>query len=309
MPDRINNSDPEFNVLGNILETLRFQSSIFFRSELAAPWGMSLTQIGSPRFHIALSGDCFVGACEGENILVQEMDIIMLPNGNQHWIADQPGRELTPSQQAGEACELGSPLFQEGEITNRLMCGLVQFDTGSAHPILDSLPQVMHFPHIETTDPIWMTVTLIDTEMRTQHSRSGPIVDRLTEVLFLQLLNRHIIESESVTGFFAALRDHRVHQALSLIHQRPDFNWSLSSLGEQIGMSRATLVRHFQDTVGVSPMAYVSNWRLTRAYNLVKHSSDTLEQIADSVGFASGRSLSRAFQRQYNITPNELRHS
>ena len=60
-------------------------------------------------------------------------------------------------------------------------------------------------------------------------------------------------------------------------------------------MSRATLVRRFQDTVGVAPMTYVANWRLTKAHNLIKYSAAPLEQIADTVGFASARTLSRAF--------------
>lgn len=53
---------------------------------------------------------------------------MMLPSGDPHWIADQPGRRLVPSVRAGEACELGEPLFQKGKITNRLICGLVHFD-------------------------------------------------------------------------------------------------------------------------------------------------------------------------------------
>ena len=55
------NDEVSFDVLGDVLDTLRFRGSIFFRSELAAPWGMSLEPTNIPRFHIALSGDCFVG--------------------------------------------------------------------------------------------------------------------------------------------------------------------------------------------------------------------------------------------------------
>ena len=61
MPERLKHG-PEFDVLGDILETLRFRGSVFFRSDLAAPWGMSLPEIGIPRFHIMLSGECFIGS-------------------------------------------------------------------------------------------------------------------------------------------------------------------------------------------------------------------------------------------------------
>jgi AraC-like DNA-binding protein len=301
------NPVPAFDVVGDILETLRFRGSVFFRSDLAAPWGMSLTEMGIPRFHIMLSGECFVGADGHAAIKAEAADIIMLPNGNSHWIADQPGRELVSSARAGKACELGNPLFQQGEITNRLMCGMVNFEQGASHPILDALPEMMHFSMLEPAGPIWSVVKLIDAEMQNNQDRGSRIADRLTEVLFLQLLNYYLRENAEATGFLAALRDRRVHRALMLIHQEPEFDWSLTSLGERVGMSRATLVRHFQDVVGIAPMAYIADWRIMKAHQLVRHSATSLEQVADATGFASARTLSRAFQRQYGYTPNQMR--
>ena len=308
MPERLNQG-PAFDVLGDVLETLRFRGSVFFRSDLAAPWGMSLPETGIPRFHIMLSGECFVGSDGHEAVKAENADIIMLPNGTSHWIADKPGRQLVPSARAGEACELGDPLFQKGKITNRLMCGLVNFDQGASHPILDALPEMMHFSTLESAGPIWSVVKLIDAEMQGNQDRFSRITDRLTEVLFLQLLNHYVHENEGATGFLAALRDRRVYRALTLIHQQPEFNWTLTSLGERVGMSRATLVRRFQDVIGVPPMAYIADWRIMKAHSLVKYSATPFEQIADATGFASARTLSRAFQRRYGCTPNELRRS
>ena len=306
MPERLKQG-PAFDVLGDILETLRFRGSVFFRSDLAAPWGMSLSELGIPRFHIMLSGECFIGSGAHDATKGEEADIVMLPNGSSHWIADKPGRELVPSAQAGRACELGNPLFQKGKITNRLMCGLVNFDQGASHPILDALPEMMHFSMLESAGPIWSIVKLIDTEMQGSQNLGSRIADRLTEVLFLQLLNHYVRENEDESGFLAALRDRRVYRALTLIHQEPEFGWTLTLLGERVGMSRATLVRRFQEVIGVAPMAYIADWRIMKAHNLVKYSATPFEQIADATGFASARTLSRAFQRRYECTPNELR--
>jgi transcriptional regulator GlxA family with amidase domain len=153
-----------------------------------------------------------------------------------------------------------------------------------------------------------MTVMLIESEMQRTRSKGSSIVDRLTEVLFLQLLNRYVHENQQLSGFFAALRDKRIHSALTLIHQEPEFNWSIAALGERVGMSRATLVRHFQSSIGLAPMAYILNWRMMKAYSLIKYSNANLEQVAEQVGFASARTLSKAFQRQYSCTPSELRN-
>jgi AraC-like DNA-binding protein len=305
--ERINHDETEFDLVGDVLETLRFKGSIFFRSDLAAPWGMSLDKVDIPRFHIAMSGSSFVGSDNAEPVNLHHMEIVMLPSGSSHWIADQPGRQLISSLQAGEACELGNPLFQQGKITQSLMCGMVHYDKASSHPIIDSLPQVLHFQGLVSADPIWKTVIIIESEMQRTRGKGGTIVDRLTEVLFLQLLNRYAHKNKEVTGFLAALRDKRIHKALTLIHLDLNFNWSIAILGERVGMSRATLVRHFQSSVGLAPMAYILNWRMMKAYNLIKYSNANLEHIAEQVGFASARTLSKAFQRRYAVTPSELR--
>ena len=254
-------------------------------------------------------GECFVGSDDHDAVKAKEADIIMLPNGNSHWIADKPGRELIPRARAGKACELGNPLFQKGKITNRLICGLVHFDQGASHPILDALPDMMHFSMLESAGPIWSVVKLIDAEMQGNQNRGSRIADRLTEVLFLQLLNHYVSENKEASGFLAALRDRRVYRALTLFHQEPEFNWTLTSLGERVGMSRATLVRRFQEVVGVTPMAYIADWRIMKAHSLVKYSATPFENIANATGFASARTLSRAFQRRYGCTLNELRRS
>jgi AraC-like DNA-binding protein len=297
-----------FDVLGDVLETLRFRGTIFFRSRLSAPWGMKLEPTDTPRFHIAMNGSCVIGTGDDKApVHLKNMDIVILPHGDMHWIADQPGRKLVPSERAGEACELGNPMFQEGEITNKLICGLVQYEKAMRHPILDALPDIMHFADIEAHDPVWMTVQLIDSAMEQAPLSRASIIDRLTEVLFLQLLYRHIARNSHLTGFLSALGDRRVARILELIHHRPETPWTLESLGEKVGMSRATVARQFSKAVGMPPLTYLSNWRMIKAHYLIKHSTRSIDDIADQVGFSGARSLSKAFQRKYRYTPSQLR--
>ncbi len=308
MAERIN-PEKKFDIVSDILETLRFRGTIFFHSQLAAPWGVSFEPMDIPRFHIALSGECFVGIDHLQSIQVKHREIVMLPTGKSHWIADSPGRDLVESVKVGEACELNSPMFQSGEITNRLMCGLVQFDHSDSHPMLDALPEIMHFPESKINESTWATATLIDMELIRTNSNSNTIIDRLSEVLFLQLLEEYVQSGEGETGFFAALRDKRIYQALKLIHSELDFHWTLDNLGERVGMSRATLNRHFHTTVGTTPMVYIQNWRMMKSYSLIRHSNSSLDTIAESVGFSSARTLTRAFQRHYGFSPKEARNS
>jgi AraC-like DNA-binding protein len=303
---RLNLATAETDVLDDILDTLRFRGGIFFHSSLAAPWGMSLMSSATPRFHVALEGGFYIGTSDSE-VAVKPMEIVMLPSGDKHWIADKENRKLIPSEQAGDACELGQPLFQQGDITNRLMCGIVEYDDAISHPIISALPSIFHLSDINDKDSIWMTVQLIDQEINRSGSKIDTIIDRLTEVLFIQLLRQYISENSHLTGFLAALREPRIGKILQLIHKSPEVDWTLDMISEEVGMSRATLQRKFKSELDISPITYLNRWRIAKAYQLVKHSSQSLDRVADSIGFSDARTLRTAFQRQYGITPSELR--
>lgn len=297
-----------FGVLNDIMETLRFRSTIFLRSQLAAPWGFRLEEEAAPRFHIAISGSFFVGD-EGHSppLEVGEMELALLPNGRSHWIADRPGRPLVPSAEAVEACELGSPFFQKGSVTNLVMCGVTRFDTDLSHPLLDTFPALIHIPKLEAESPVWKLVQIIDSEASQRTVLGGPILDRLTEALFLQLLQSLVDQDEELPGFFAALQDRQLHQALELIHRRPDKAWTIDDLASRVALSRATLVRRFRDSVGSPPIEYLTRWRLLKAHQLARHSADSIDRIASQVGFSSAQTLTRAFKRSFGITPTSLR--
>jgi AraC-like DNA-binding protein len=297
------------NVLSDVLNTIRFRGSIFFRSQLAAPWGFEFEEVPNPRFHIAITGDFFMGSktIKSDNISVKHMEIVMIPHGNMHWIADNASSPIQPSQNASAACELGAPLFQSGEYTNKIICGIVHYEKDILHPIIDSLPDVLHLKDIKDNDPLWMTVTLIDLEMQGQYESKSSIIDRLTEVLFLQILNKHVKENQESKGFFAALKDPRIHKILGLIHQNSAEPWSLEQLGDAVGMSRSTLSRQFKNTLGMTPLNYVKSWRMMRGHHLIKFTNKSLEQIAEIVGFSTARTFNKAFKTYYGFTPSELR--
>ncbi|MGF1705517.1 cupin domain-containing protein [Enterovibrio baiacu] len=306
MLGRIKN-DESFNLLTDILETLRFRGSIFLSSDLSAPWGISLEQKGYPRFHITMKGKCYVGIKGDQELQADEMELVFLPNGDKHWLADDPSNPRIASESMEEACALHKPLFQNGITTHRLMCGMVKFDDGLSHPVLDALPDILHFKNISHDDPIWTLITLIDHQIRESGYQDNLIVDKLTEVLFITLLRHYLNENDKILDFISNTRDKRILKALSLMHEDPAKEWTLDELGKQIGMSRATLVRHFQDAIGMAPIAYLNHWRRLKAYQALRYTDESVDKIAVSLGFTSGQTLSRAMIREMGISPGELR--
>ena len=72
-------------------------------------------------------------------------------------------------------------------------------------------------------------------------------------------------------------------------------------------MSRAALARRFTDLVGEPPMAFLTEWRLSLAADLLRDPDQTLAAVAQRVGYSSAFALSTAFKRSRGISPREHR--
>ena len=113
------------DVVSDICRSIRFEGSVFFRSDLSAPWGIVLPEAREPRFHVVLDGRLwFQTEKMPEPQTMNAGDILIIPEGEWHWIADQVGRPLTPSAEAGAALQAGTPMFQNGQTATRLICRL-----------------------------------------------------------------------------------------------------------------------------------------------------------------------------------------
>jgi AraC-like DNA-binding protein len=78
-------------------------------------------------------------------------------------------------------------------------------------------------------------------------------------------------------------------------------------LGRCPHISRATLARRFTDEVGEPPLAYLSSWRMLIAAQRLKHTSETVESIARTVGYTSEYAFNRAFSRHRGQPPGRYR--
>jgi transcriptional regulator GlxA family with amidase domain len=107
-------------------------------------------------------------------------------------------------------------------------------------------------------------------------------------------------------GLLAGLSDPRLVNAINAIHADPANRWTLEQMASLANMSRARFANRFREIVGITPMNYLSEWRLSAARSmLIKGKS--VQQTADSVGYSSASSLSRAFTAQTGLSPREWR--
>jgi transcriptional regulator GlxA family with amidase domain len=91
------------------------------------------------------------------------------------------------------------------------------------------------------------------------------------------------------------------------MHDAPDKDWTLEWLADTAGMSRTSFANVFRDVIGVTPGNYLSRWRLTLAKGLLSEGAP-LKGVARAVGYASPAALSRAYTRQFGLSPRESKH-
>ncbi len=85
----------------------------------------------------------------------------------------------------------------------------------------------------------------------------------------------------------------------------PDFN--VEKMAEEMAMSRANLHRKLKTITGFAPSDFIRNVRLKRAANLLRNHADSVAQIGFSVGFEDQSYFSKAFKREFGVSPSEYR--
>lgn len=100
-----------------------------------------------------------------------------------------------------------------------------------------------------------------------------------------------------------------VKRALGLIHEGELCEQPLASFAERLGVTDRHLRRLFDEHVGVSPQAYALNHRLLFAKQLLGETALPVIDVAVASGFQSRRRFNDAFQRQFDLTPSEVRRA
>ncbi|GAB3063839.1 AraC family transcriptional regulator [Intrasporangium mesophilum] len=171
--------------------------------------------------------------------------------------------------------------------------------------LLDSMPPV-GVVRAGELDPA--LADLLAREVGRELPGQDVVLDRLVDLVLVSAVRQWFARPGSqAPAWWTARSDPVVGRALALIHDEPASDWSLERLAGEVHVSRATLSRRFTELVGVSPMAYVSQWRLATAADLLRSGSGSVEQIAGLVGYASPFAFSAAFRREHGLSPRAYR--
>lgn len=302
------------DALTHILDTLRFNGSLYFRTELTSPWSIRVPEKKDvARFHIVTRGQAWLQvAGETQPLSITNGDLVVVPHGAAHTILDDLGTPARPLSEILDEVEYGGigPLIYGGNGPGTcLVCGEFRFADISMHPLLANLPPWLHVAASETFSKTWLDSALgfIAHEAIASKEGSLAIINRLSEIIFIQVIRSFANATQEKIPFLAALSDAQISSALSHIHAKPASNWTIEKLGQAVGMSRSAFSNCFSDLVGMTPHNYLTLVRLQQAAHQLVTGEEAVSTIAYNIGYRSEPAFSTAFKRQYGIRPGAYR--
>ncbi len=303
------------NVLNTILDTVDLEAVLYFQTDFRPPFGVRVPQSErTVRFHLIVGGACIVTLENGMQAWLQVGDLALLPHGSPHVLSSglHIGNAPLPDLFAiADNLNAGPIRIGAGPDAQacRMICGHFNIAAGTEHPLMRALPALIHITaHDRMQRPMLDEVVgLITRCMAAAGSGAAASVSRLSEVLFIEVMDACTTQTPEIARIMTAVHDPQIGRALSLIHQDVATAWTVARLASAAAMSRSRFAERFRDLVGLAPMSYVAEWRLQKALRLLNSGGAPVKVVAGQVGFRSAAAFTRAFSERFGMPPARLR--
>jgi AraC-like DNA-binding protein len=308
--------------LSDVLRAVKLNGAYFYRVEAARPWSVHSAPARElvPRilpeaehliaYHILLSGSCWAGVDGARQVRMQAGDVVVFPHGEATLMSSDENLELAP--RVGSVPDRYPNTVLLGPSDGRdtaFVCGFMGVDTRPFNPLLAALPPYMHLPGLTGG---WLDRFPEQVVAESRQARVGreSMLTRMAELMFVEVLRRHVEQvATTQSGWFAGLSDQVVGAALTLLHERPEHDWTIAELAREVASSRTVLIERFTRLVGMPPMLYLTRWRLQLAAEQLTRGALKVATIGERVGYASEAAFSRAFKRETGMSPASWRRA
>ncbi|VVP68002.1 IS5 family transposase IS4811 [Pseudomonas fluorescens] len=312
------------DALSDVLRVIRLSGGVFLEAQFTAPWCVSgrisaddcKPFLTAPRHviasHFVAAGHMQLRIDGGASIDVGAGELILLPRNDIHTfgsdlsLAPMPARDVIQPPEAGGLARI--QYGGDGEAT-QLLCGFLGSET-PFNPLLSSLPSLLKLDLRATASGAWIesSFRFAVSELAAGRVGSSTVIAKLSELLFVEAVSQYVASLPAERrGWLAGLRDPFVGRALTLLHARPTEGWTAEALALEAGMSRSVFAERFTALVGQPPMQYLTLWRMHLAAQQLREGRGNVGQIGYAVGYESEAAFSRAFKRQFGMSPGMWR--
>src|SRR6201994_1552227 len=293
-----------------VLDRVRLGGTLLFHFELGHPWRLELPARPYALFHYLSQGSATLALEQGQQFQMSEGDFVVITRGEPHvFYSDRRAKPLRIVDIDRSSPRLG--VVRHGgraKPLSTLICGNFTVSRPLFGSVMELLPPVLLLK--PTADRSWLEAILRRMAAESAVERPGQLValSRLTEVLFVEVLRSWIASlSPGQGGWIGAISDPHIGPALKLIHENPELPWSLSDLGQRVGLGRSVFSARFTKLVGQSMHRYVIERRMAEAAFLLETSDEPIARIASRVGYETVAAFSKLFHRYHGLSPGRYR--
>ncbi len=315
------------DVLSDVLGAVKLRGALFYHGEFSSPWSFFAPPSKTVALHVAptaghiiiyhllTEGRASARLIDGERMSLAAGDIVVFPHGDAHILENgSAAKTVDMSNELARIFSDGLKLSRfggGGEVT-RFVCGYLACDPQLSRVLLSGLPPLFKVTIRDDASGRWLENSIRFSADQACKSRAGgdAVLAKLSEVLFIETLRLYVTHLPSEQrGWLAGTRDPEVGKALALMHRRPAHPWTLATLAREAGVSRSVLAEHFRIYLGEGPIAYLTQWRLQLARQMLASSTSSIREIATHVGYESEAAFSRAFKRSTGVPPVSFRRN
>lgn len=306
------------DALTGLLDGPRARGAFLLRMVMEPPWSVRIEDRAPLCVMTVARGGAWIVPEDGDAVRLGPGDVAVARGPAPYAVADRPSTAPHAWILPGEVCRTadGHDLADAMALGVRTwgnradgadvtLVGTYQVRGEVGRRLLDALPPLLVLAAADWESPL---PALLSEEIVKDEPGQEAVLDRLLDLLLISVLRtwfaRH---GQAAPAWYRAFADPVVGRALRLLQNNPAHPWTVAGLAAEAGVSRAALARRFGELVGEPPMAYLTDWRLTLAADLLREPDATLGAVARRVGYGSPFALSAAFKRVRGISPQEHR--
>ena len=139
---------------------------------------------------------------------------------------------------------------------------------------------------------------------RSENSRDIKLLSVLYEFLGLII---DTVGPKTPEEYAVNVKEHYIHQAVNFIEMNYSHSINIEDLASELNLNRKYMSKLFKEIVGVTPQNYLIRYRMERAAELMKNTSLSIGEIAQSVGYPDQLLFSRMFKKVMGAAPREHR--
>ncbi|MFH8795707.1 AraC family transcriptional regulator [Streptomyces sp. NPDC017941] len=273
------------DALGDLLRGVRADGALFERAVQVGPWEVACAGGAALELVVVVRGTARIVMSSGESRVLRGRDAAVVCTTAPFTVC------------------AADPAAAESE----LIAGAYRLDGSVGRRLIGALPPLLVVPTGAENVPV---VELIAAEVASGKPGRQFVRDRMFDwMLACTLSGWFDLPDARPPAWYCALGDEVVGPALRAMHDEPARPWTVAALAARAQISRAAFARQFSELVGRPPMAYLTEWRMALAAELLAEPGATVAAVAGQVGYADGYGFSDAFKRIRGIAPSAYRAS